>query len=459
MRRETGIARHVAGGPRHGPAAGVLTVAIGAVTLSASTAATAQEVTAIRNATVVPVVGPRVSNATVLIRNGRIEAVGPNVQVPAGAAVVDATGMFVYPGFIDSGTRLGLTEMGGVPGPDDTREIGDFNPQDLALTAVNPFSEHIGVTRANGVTSAITSPTGGLVAGVASLINLGGWTGEEMSAKTRAGMVVIWPNLAGGGGRFGGGFGGFGGPQRSAAERRAEYDRQVRQLYAWFEEARAYADVKARVTSGGARPPVTFHADQKDEAMTPAVRGDIPVVVDAETADQMRDAMRFADSLKLRLVIRGGREGWRLADTLAARRVPVILSPTTSVPGNDAPYDEVFANAGVMARAGVLLAFHTGSASSARDLPYNVGLAIAYGLDPEEGLKAITINPARIWGVDRDYGSIEVGKVANLMVSTGDPIDIRSQIREVFVKGQRMKFDDRHTELYEKFRARPKPGR
>jgi imidazolonepropionase-like amidohydrolase len=277
-----------------------------------------------------------------------------------------------------------------------------------------------------------------------------------MSAKTRAGMVVIWPNMGGGGGR-GGGFGGFGGPQRSAAERRAEYDRQVRQLYGYFDEARGYADVKARLAAAGGPPPVTFRTNTKYEALIAAVRGEMPVVVDAEAADQMRDAIRFADSLKLKLVIRGGREGWRLADTLAMRRIPVILSPTTSVPGNDAPYDEVFANAGVMARAGVLLAFHTGSASSARDLPYNVGLAIAYGLDPEEGLKAITINPARIWGVDRDYGSIEPGKVANLMVATGDPIDIRSRIREVFIKGQRMKFDDRHTELYEKFRARPKP--
>jgi imidazolonepropionase-like amidohydrolase len=345
--------------------------------------------------------------------------------------------------------------MGGVPGPDDTRELGDFNPQDLTLSAVNPFSEHIGVTRANGVTTVISSPQGGLVTGVASLINLAGWTADEMAVQPRAGLVVSWPSMGGGGGR--GGFGGFGQPQTSAAERRATYDRQVRQLYGYFDEARGYSDVKARLASANSTMPVSWHANTRLEAMVPAVRAQMPVVIEAETADQMRDAMRFADSLKLKLIIRGGREGWRIADTLAMKRVPVILSPTTSVPGNDAPYDEVFANPGVMARAGVLLAFHTGSASSARDLPYNVGLAIAYGLDPEEGLKAITINPARIWGVDKDYGSIEVGKVANLMVATGDPIDIRSQIREVFVKGQRMKFDDRHTELYEKFRARPKP--
>ena len=429
-------------------------LASAAILVLPGAAANAQGVTVIRNATVVPVTGPKMPGASVVIRNGRIEAVGASVAVPSGATVVDASGMFVYPGFIDSGTRLGLTEMGGVPGPDDTRELGEFNPQDLTLSAINPFSEHIGVTRANGVTSAISSPTGGLVSGVASLINLAGWTAEEMAAKRRAGMVVSWPNERGGGGR--GGFGGFGQPQRSAAERRAEYERQVRSIYQYFDDARAYAEVRGRLTANGATPPASWKANQKMEAMMAPVRGEIPVIVDAENADQIRAALQFADSMKVKVIIRGGREAWRLADTLAMKRVPVVLSPTTAVPGNDAPYDEVFANAGVLQKAGVLIAFETGSASSARDLPYEVGLAIAYGLNAEEGLKAITINPATIWGVEKDYGSIEVGKVANLVVSTGDPIDIRSQIREVFVRGERMKFDDRHTELYEKFRARPK---
>jgi len=421
---------------------------------SAATGAGAQGVTVIRNVTVVPVTGPRLPNAYVVIRDGRIAAVGTDAAAPAGAMVIDGTGLFVYPGFIDSGTRLGLTEMGGVPGPDDTRELGEFNPQDLALSAVNPFSEHIGVTRANGVTSAISSPTGGLVSGVASLIDLAGWTAEEMAARPRAGMVVSWPNERGGRGR--GGFGGFGQPQQSAAERRAEYDRQVRSIYQYFQDARAYADVRARLTANGAALPASWRANQKMEAMMAPVRGDMPVIIDAESADQIRAALQFADSLKLQVIIRGGREAWRLADTLAMKRIPVVLSPTTAVPDNDAPYDEVFANPGVLQKAGVLIAFETGSASSARDLPYEVGLAISYGLNADEGLKAITINPARIWGVDKDYGSIEVGKVANLIVSTGDPIDIRSQIREVFVRGERMRFDDRHTELYEKFRARPK---
>jgi imidazolonepropionase-like amidohydrolase len=191
--------------------------------------------------------------------------------------------------------------------------------------------------------------------------------------------------------------------------------------------------------------------------MIPAVRGEMPILVDANTVAQMRDVIRFMDSLKVKVVIHGASEGWQFADTLAARRVSVILDGVTGVPGNDDPYDLIYSNPGVLQKAGVQLAFATGGASSARDLPYEVGLSIAYGLDAEEALKAKTVNPARMFGVDRDYGSIEVGKVANVIVTTGDPIDIRSQIKEVFVKGRRMQFDDRHTKLYEQYRARPKP--
>ncbi|MBV6522522.1 MAG: Adenine deaminase [Gemmatimonadaceae bacterium] len=407
----------------------------------------------IRNATVVPVTGPRIPNATIVVQNGRIAAIGPNLPISSDATVIEGSGLFVYPGLIDSGTRLGLTEVGGVPGPDDTRELGEFNPQDVVLTAVNPSSEHIAITRANGITSAITSATGGLVSGIAALIDLAGWTPNDMAAKARAGMVVNWPSAA-----PPRGFGGFGfGPPRSPAERQAEYVRQVRDIYRYFDDARAYAEVKARATANGATLPTSFRIDLKMEALTPVVRGEMPVIVEASNAQQIRDALTFADSAKVRIVIRGGTEAWQLADALAAKRVPVVIAPLTSVPGGDEPYDAVYANPGVLSKAGVLIAFESGSASSARDLPYHAGLAEAFGLSGDDALKAITINPAKIWGVDKDYGSIEAGKVANLIVTTGDPIDIRSLIKEVIVRGQRMPFNDRHTRLYEQYRARPKP--
>lgn len=417
--------------------------------------ASAQGTFVIRGGTVVPVTGPRIPNGTVVIQNGRITAVGAGVQAPAGATVIDATGQFVYPGLINAGTNMGLVEMGGVPGPVDTREIGDFNPSLVTTSAVNVGSEHIGVTRANGITSVLTVAGGSVLSGLAGFINLAGYTNEEMIAKEKVALLLSWPSAGGGGGRGRGGGGRFGGAA-NPAEQQAAYQNSVRQIYRWFADAKAYGEARDRVTAGG-MPPVGWHVNYRLDAMVPAVRGEMPVLVDANTVAQMRDVVKFMDSLKVKVIIHGAGEGWQYADTLAMKGIPVILDGVTGTPGNDDPYDLVFANPGVLQRAGVQLAFATGGASSARDLPYEVGLSIAFGLDAEEGLKAMTINPARMFGVDREYGSLEVGKVANVIVATGDPIDIRSLIKEVFVKGQRMAFDDRHTQLYEKYRARPKP--
>jgi imidazolonepropionase-like amidohydrolase len=398
----------------------------------------------IRNTTLVPVTAPRIEHGTIILRNGRIEALGTNLAAPSDATIVDGTGLFVYPGLIDAGTNLGLTEIGSVPGGEDTREIGDFNPQNVVLTAVNPHSELIPVTRVDGVTTAITSAEGGLVSGAAALIDLAGWTPTEMAVVPRAAMVVNFPSASPQG--FGG-FGG-GGQQRSASDRREAMNRQVRQLYQFFEDARAYADVHARTTG--------LKADHKFEALIPFVRGELPVIVDAASADQIRGAIAFADSLKLKIIIRGARDGWQVADTLAARKIPVIVGPLTQAPGNDEPYDLVYANPGVLAGAGVQLAFQSSDASNSRTLPYHAALATAYGMNPDEALRAVTINPARMFGVADKYGSLEVGKVANVFVATGDPLDVRTHVRYVYIRGESIPFNDRHTMLYEKFRARPK---
>ncbi len=401
----------------------------------------------IRNATLVPVTAPRIERGTIILRNGRIEALGMNVAVPSDATIVDGTGLFVYPGLIDGGTNLGLTEIGSVPGGVDTREIGDFNPQNVILTAVNPHSELIPVTRVDGVTTVITNAEGGLISGAAALIDLAGWTSAEMAVVPRVAMVVNFPSASPQG--FGG-FGGGGGQQRSAADRREAMNRQVRQLYQFFEDAKAYADVHSRAPGGGLK------ANQKLEAMTPFVRGQLPVIIDASSPDQIRGAIAFADSLKLKIIIRGARDGWQLADTLAARKIPVIVGPLTQAPGNDEPYDLVYANPGVLAGAGVQIAFQSSDASNSRTLPYHAALASAYGMNPDEALRAVTINPARMFGVADKYGSLEVGKVANVFVTTGDPLDVRTHVRHVFIRGDGIPFTDRHTMLYEKFRARPK---
>jgi imidazolonepropionase-like amidohydrolase len=397
---------------------------------------------AITNATIVPVVGARITNGTVVIRNGRIEAVGAGVAVPAGATVIEGRGLFVYPGLIDSGDRMGLTEIGSVPGGQDTRELGEFNPQNDVISAVNPSSVHIPVTRANGVTSALTSAEGGLIQGTAALIDLAGWTPDEMATKGQVAMVMTYPRVGGGGGR--GGFrGGQGGGNQAETQ-----NRQVQELYAYLRNARAYSE----------RPNPTPQ-NLAYAALGPALRGEMPVIFDVQSEAQIRGALAVADTFKLKIVLRGATDAWMLADTLAARKVPVIVGPLTSVPEGDMPYDAVYANPGVLHKAGVQIAFQTndGGEGDARNLPYNAALATAYGLDPDEALRAITINPARIWGVADRLGSIETGKVANLFVTNGDPLDVRTLVKHVFIRGELMPWDDRHTQEYEKWKNRPKP--
>jgi imidazolonepropionase-like amidohydrolase len=423
-----------------------LTVSVATPVLAQSPAArpvARATVYAITNATLVPVVGPKVPNGTVVIRDGKIAAAGAGITVPAGATVIDGSGLFIYPGMIDSGTRLGLVEISSVPGGQDTQELGQFNPQDDVLSAVNPHSEHIGITRANGVTSVITSAEGGLIQGTAALIDMDGWTPDEMAESGRVAMVMTYPRV-GGGGRFGGRFGG-GQNQGDAA---ATQNRQVRELTDYLRNAKAYNE-----------RPNPEHQNLAYAALGPALRGELPVVFDVQTEGQIRGALALADSFKLKIVLRGATEAWMLADTLAARKIPVIVGPTVSTPTGDAPYDAVYALGGVLAKAGVLIAFQTedGGEGNSRNLPYNAALATAYGLDPDEALRSVTINPAKIWGVADKLGSIETGKVANLFVTTGDPLDVRTVVKHVFIRGVLMPWDDRHTKLYEKFRARPKP--
>jgi len=395
---------------------------------------------AITNVTIVPVVGARIVNGTIVIRNGRIEAAGAGVATPAGATVINGSGLFVYPGLIDSGDRMGLTEIGSVPGGQDTQELGQYNPQNDVLTAVNPSSVHIPVTRANGVTSAITSAEGGMIQGTAALIDLAGWTPDEMATKGRAAMVMTYPRVGGGRRGFRGGAG-----QNDGADTQ---NRQVQELYTYLRDAKAY-----NARSNPVPQNLAF------AALGPALRGDVPVIFDVQTEGQIRGVLALADTFKLKVVLRGANDAWMLADTLAARKVPVVVGPLTAIPDGDAPYDAIYANPGVLARAGVQIAFQTndGGEGDARNLPYNAALATAYGLDPEEALRAVTINPARIWGVADKIGSIEVGKVANLFVTNGDPLDVRTLVKHVFIRGELMQWDDRHTQEYQKWRARPKP--
>src|SRR5215216_4087686 len=417
----------------------------------AAQAQTATETYAIRNARIVTVTGPVIENGTVVISNGKIAAVGANVSVPSGAKIIDASGLSVYPGMIDSGTEIGITEIDSVAGTIDTTEIGDNNANIHVDVALRPDSSHIAVTRVNGITTVLTEPRGGTIAGQSALINLDGWVPRDMILKSPVAMHISWPGGTGGGG---GGFGGFG-QQRSITELRREQERQLESVRKILRDAKAYADAKEARAKDSSLP--RQDVDLKLEALIPVVRGQMPVVIAANVERDIKNAMAFADEMKIKMILSSGIEAYKVAAQLRAKNIPVLVGPVLRMPNReDDPYDAAFANAGLLSKAGVKIAFQTLDSAHVRDLPYHAGMAAAFGLPKEEALKAVTIYPAEIWGVADRIGSIEQGKIANLIVTDGDPLEIRTQLKYLFINGRQIPLSSRHTELYEKYKARPR---
>ena len=399
----------------------------------------------LRGGTVVVGNGQRISGANVLIQNGLIAGVGPSVAAPPGATSIDVTGKFVYAGMIDSYTPIGLNEIGGINTMNLRSEIGEFNPHMRAIVAINTGSEMMGVTRANGVTTAITAPDGGVISGQAALINMDGWTWEDMSVNPSAGFVINYPSAAGGRG-----FGGRGrGPQLSDEERERRAEEQLEELSGELGVARAYDLAR----SGGLETEDLIY-----EAMRPLMRGEVPAIVNADSEEQIEGALALAEEFGLKVVIHGGRDAWRVRDQLAEAGIPVILGSIMSAPAEGLPYDAVYAQPGILVDAGVKIAFSTGSQSVARNLPYHAAVTTAFGLSNEDAWSALTIWPAEIWGVDDMIGTVEEGKMANLFVADGDPLDVRTNVSEIFIKGRHVPMDGRSARLYEKHNARPIPN-
>jgi imidazolonepropionase-like amidohydrolase len=420
-----------------------------AATLPSVIAQTRSDAIVIRNARIFTITKGVIENGSIVIAGGKITAVGTNVSAPGGARIIDARGLSVYPGMIDSGTTIGLTEVGqGAPGTVDTAEIGDNNANIHVDVAVNPESAHIGVTRVNGITTALTMPRGGLIAGQSALINLDGWTWAEMMLKPRAAMHITGPGGLGEGGGFGGG------QQRAGAELRREQDRRIEELKKILRDALAYGDAKDARARDASLP--RMQTDLRLEALVPVARGQMPVVIHAQVERDLKKAIAFAEEMKLKVIISGAVEAWRVADQLKAKNIPVIIGPVNRMPSReDDPYDAVFENAAKLHKAGVRFAFQTQQAAEARDLPYQAGESAAFGLPKEEALKAVTIYPAEIFGVADQIGSIEVGKLANLIITDGDPLEIRTQIKHLIIRGRDVGLASRHTELYDKYKGRP----
>ncbi len=386
--------------------------------------------------------------ASVVIIDGKIAEVGVRVRTPSGARVIQGRGLEVYPGMINAMSSIGLTEVGSVDVTVDTTEMGDFKPQLRALEAVNWDSEHFPVARVNGVTASISAPSGGVIAGQAALLHLAGWTSEEMAVLKSAGMVINFPSLGGGGGRGGGGGAAPGGRGRPFAEIRREHDRRVKELAEWLEKARHYAKA---VQANPSTP-----RDRELEALVPLVRGEMLGLMRADTARDIRNAVEFAKKENLKVAIVGGRDAVEAAGVLQKENVPVILGSVYSLPSRrDDAYDSRYAVPARLAEAGVRFALTSPSPSDTRNLPFEAGMSVAYGLSREAALKAITIRPAEILGVADRLGSIEQGKVADLVVTDGDLLEIRTQVKNVFIAGKNIPLESKHTRLYERYMSRP----
>jgi imidazolonepropionase-like amidohydrolase len=366
------------------------------------------------------------------------------VAAPKGVRVIDAKGLHIYPGMIDAGTSLGMEEIGSVRETNDRQELGEFKPQLRAAIAVNPASEHIPVARANGITAYLAMPEGGSIAGQASLMRLDGWTWEEMEINRSAAMHVAFPTISTRGLTFPEAF-----RRTPYAEAKRSYERKLKDLSEFLESARRYQVAKA---AGGAG----FRMDLKLEAMLPVIEKKTPMLITAVRERAVRDAIAFSDKERVRVILSGVREpGKSLAD-LKKRDIPVILGPTLELPlEEDDSYDSPFTLPNELHKAGVKFAFASFSSQFSRNLPYQAANAVGFGLPYEEGLKAVTLYPAQIFGVADRIGSLEKGKWADLMVTDGDPLEGRTNVKMVFIQGKTVDIESKHTRLYRRYLGRP----
>lgn len=396
----------------------------------------------LRGATIHTMTKGVIENGIIVLDAGKIVAIGHDVEIPRGARIVELAGKHIYPGLIDAYSTVGITEIGSVEVSNDIAEIGDFNPNVRAEVAVNAESRHIGTTRSAGVLVAFTTPGGGVISGLSSAMSLEGWTWEEMSLEGAAALNVNWPDPNARPRRFG-----FGGPGGPGAARPAPktYAEQVQEIRDYFAEARAYRDALA----AGQQQ----RSNSRYAAMIPALNREIPVVVAADGVAQMNDAITWAKQEGIRLVIRGGRDAVHIADRLKAEDVPVILTATMAAPGRDhESYDDVYSAPARLHAAGVRFAISGGAGGLySNRLPWEAGVAVAFGLPEEEAMRAVTIHAAEMLGISDRVGSLEVGKQATLLITTGTPLNMTSNIEQAYIQGREIDMNDIQKHFFKKY--------
>jgi imidazolonepropionase-like amidohydrolase len=387
---------------------------------------------AMTGATIHTVTNGVIQNGTIVFERGRITAIGTNVEIPANAERIDATGRHIYPGLVDANSQLGLFEIGGIDVTIDVNELGDFNPNARAHVAVNPETRHIGVARSNGVLVSVSSPGGGLISGLSAAMMLDGWTWEEMTLKPEAGLILNWPS----------------------AQQERQYNERIRQLRDFFADARAYQTARAAA-------PDRHRSDSRFEAMIPVLEGRVPVMISANDLRQIQDAINWAEAENVRIVLTGARDAGYVADLLASKNIPVLISAVLGSPGRAwEPYDDRYALPARLHQAGVRFGIAGGSSAAyINRLPYEAGAAIAFGLPADVALRAVTLYPAQMLGFDDRVGSLEVGKDATFLITDGSPLEYATLIEQAYIEGRAIDMEDAHVRFFEKYMEKIRQNR
>jgi imidazolonepropionase-like amidohydrolase len=432
---------------------------------AAQPAAQASQPIVIRGGKVMTVTHGTIDNGVVVMENGKITAVGAasSVAVPKGAKVIDATGMTVYPGLIDSFSHLGLTEIGAVDMSNDLQETSDeIMPHMHVADAFHAESELIPVTRLNGITDAIVAPeTGDTLPGQMAFAQLDGRDSDDMLKIKDIAMQL---NFSGEQRRNRGGF-----QQSRFPATRMGLAAQLRQAFIDTQDyASKWADYEKKLNGGETKPedkkdekkdekksaPTPPKRDLKLEALVPYVQGKKPIMLCASEPSDVKTALRLASEFKLKVILCNLEYAEKLFDDIAATKYPVILGSIYDLPKSNERYDSQYSVPGELAKRGIKIAFASWDAHQSRNLPYAAGYAVAFGLPYDEAIKALTINPAEIWGIADQYGSLDVGKVANVVIANGDPLDVKTDVKQVFIAGREIPMTSRQTQLRDAYTKR-----
>ena len=397
---------------------------------------------ALVGATIHPISGPTLQNGTLLFNKGRIAKIGKGIPIPAGSQVINLKGKHIYPALFDSMTNTGLVEVKAVRASVDEAETGTINPNVKARVAVNPHSELIPVTRSNGILLTLTAPSGGTIAGQAAVIQLDGWTWEDMTLQASAGMIIKWPNMAAVADWW---------VEKSAKQQIEDRDKTLKNLRKTFTDAEAYRRARKANVKDQAY-------DARWEAMIPVLAGKVPIIVHANEIQQIQAAVAFASEHKLKMILFGGYDAPRCAQLLKKHQIPVIVGGVYRLPQKrHDPYDEAYTLPERLRQAGLkfcISSYGRFGAANVRNLPYHAAIAAGFGLPEDEALKAITLSPAEILGVSDRVGSLQAGKDATLIITTGTPLETTTQVEAAFVQGKPVQLNDRHKRLWRKYQQK-----